>query len=175
MTEAVKLRPEEERMLRWLLRRADALNIAYGAVELEEWGYPEAKAEMLETLEDMREEAHEWFVSYRRALGIPDPLACRDGQGGVILRGAPPHDHKEEHMEKQTVEVTFEGELISSYSDSIATERLYKTADDTYVVYIDSRSAGGNAVLEEGNYQPGLSERDVEVMWPQLWRARARQ
>ena len=78
-------------------------------------------------------------------------------------------------MEKQTVEVTFEGELISSYSDSIATERLYKTADDTYVVYIDSRSAGGNAVLEEGNYQPGLSERDVEVMWPELWRARAHQ
>ena len=75
MTEAAKLRPEEERMLRWLLRRADALNIAYGAVELEEWGYPEAKAEMLETLEDMREQAHEWFETYRRALGIPDPLA----------------------------------------------------------------------------------------------------
>jgi len=76
MTEAAKLwRPEEERMLRWLLRRADALNIAYMAVELEEWGYPEAKEEMLETLEKMREEAHEWFASYRRALGIPDPLA----------------------------------------------------------------------------------------------------
>src|SRR5215211_4556995 len=75
MTEAVKLRRPEEEMLRWLLRRADALNAAYMAVELEEWGYPEAKAEMLETLEDMREQAHEWFETYRRALGIPDPLA----------------------------------------------------------------------------------------------------
>jgi hypothetical protein len=75
MTEAAKLRPEEERMLRWLLRRADALNAAYMALECEEWGYPEAKAQMLETLEDMRVDAHEWFVSYRRALGIPDPLA----------------------------------------------------------------------------------------------------
>jgi hypothetical protein len=74
MREAAKLRPEEETLLA-LLRRADALNAAYMAVELEEWGYPEAKAEMLETLEDMRAEAQEWFVSYRRALGIPDPLA----------------------------------------------------------------------------------------------------
>ena len=76
MTEAAKLwRPEEERMLRWLLRRADALNIAYMAVELEEWGYPEAKEEMLALLDEMRVEAHEWFETYRRALGIPDPLA----------------------------------------------------------------------------------------------------
>jgi hypothetical protein len=74
MREAAKLRPEEETLLA-LLRRADALGVAYMAVELEEWGYPEAKAEMLETLEDMRAEAQEWFVSYRRALGIPDPLA----------------------------------------------------------------------------------------------------
>ena len=75
MTEAAKLRPEEERILRGLLRRADALNAACVAIELEEWGYPETKAEMLETLEQMRVEAHEWFVSYRRAFGIPDPLA----------------------------------------------------------------------------------------------------
>ena len=75
MMEAARLRLEEERILRGLLRRADALNAAYMAVELEEWGYPEAKAEMLETLEEMRAEAREWFVSYRRAFGIPDPLA----------------------------------------------------------------------------------------------------
>ena len=75
MTEAVKLRRPEEEMLRWLLRRADALNAAYMAVELEEWGYLEAKEEMLALLDEMRVEAHEWFVTYRRALGIPDPLA----------------------------------------------------------------------------------------------------
>jgi hypothetical protein len=74
MTEAANLRPEDETLLA-LLRRADALGVAYMAVELEEWGYPEAKAKMLETLEDMRADAHEWFVSYRRAFGIPDPSA----------------------------------------------------------------------------------------------------
>jgi hypothetical protein len=58
MMEAAKLRPEEETLLA-LLRRADALGVAYMAVELEEWGYPEAKAEMLETLEDMRVDALE--------------------------------------------------------------------------------------------------------------------
>ena len=75
MMEAARLRLEEERILRWLLRRADALNAACVAIEQERWGYPEAKAEMLETLEQMRAEAGEWFVSYRRAFGIPDPLA----------------------------------------------------------------------------------------------------
>jgi hypothetical protein len=75
MTEAAKLRPEDERMLRWLLRRTDALNIAYGALKCEEWGYPEAKAEMLDVLEEMCAEAHDWFVTYRRAFGIPDPTA----------------------------------------------------------------------------------------------------
>jgi hypothetical protein len=54
MTEAVKLRAEEER-LRALLRRADALNTAYVVVELDEWSYPEAKAEMLEALEALEE------------------------------------------------------------------------------------------------------------------------
>jgi hypothetical protein len=75
MTEAVKLLRPEEETLRALLRRADALNAACVAVERDERGYPETKAEMLETLEQMRVEAHEWFVSYRRAFGIPDPLA----------------------------------------------------------------------------------------------------
>jgi hypothetical protein len=99
MTEAVKLRrPEEERMLRWLLRRADALNTARAAVELEEWGCPEVKAEILDVLEEMCAEAHEWFVNYRRAFGIPDPLGRETTRGGVILRGAPPHDHEEENI-----------------------------------------------------------------------------
>jgi hypothetical protein len=76
MTEAGRLtRPEEERMLRWLLRRADALNTACLVVELEEWANAEAKAATLAALEEMCGEAQEWFVSYRRALGIPDPLA----------------------------------------------------------------------------------------------------
>ena len=76
MTEnAVKLRPEEEETLRALLRRSDALNAAYAAVDDEEWGYPEIKAATLEVLEEIRVEAHERFESYKRELGIPDPLA----------------------------------------------------------------------------------------------------
>ena len=65
----------EEETLRGLLRRADALTTACVVVERDEWGYPETKAEMLDVLEEMRAEAYEWFVSYRRAFGIPDPLA----------------------------------------------------------------------------------------------------
>jgi hypothetical protein len=75
MTEAAKLRPEEERLLRGLFKRADALDTACVVVELEEWGCPEVKAEVLETLEEMCAEGHDWFVTYRRAFGIPDPLA----------------------------------------------------------------------------------------------------
>jgi hypothetical protein len=74
MTENVKLKPEEE-TLRELLRRSDALNAAWAAVDDEEWGYPELKAQTLEVLEEMRVEAAQRFEAYRRELGIPDPLA----------------------------------------------------------------------------------------------------
>ncbi len=75
MTENVKVRPEQEERLQALLRRADALSFAYGAIVGQEWGRPETKAEVLETLEEMCVEAHERFGSYKQELGIPDPLA----------------------------------------------------------------------------------------------------
>jgi hypothetical protein len=77
-------------------------------------------------------------------------------------------------MERHAVEVTFEGELVASYSDRIAAERLYKTPDDTYFVHIDSRSFGGEAVLETGHSPSGFSEREVEVMEPELLGSRTR-
>lgn len=139
MAEAAKLRPDEERLLRWLLRRTDALNFAYGALECEEWGYPETKAEMLDTLEEVRAEAHEWFESYRQALGVSDALDYNDDQGGVILRGAPPHDHEEESMEKHTVEYTFEAEEVSSvageYGDTCSQMNASARARLSYVRY----------------------------------------
>ena len=74
--EEISVTRTEEETLRRLLRRAEALGTACLVIdELEEWANAEAKAEMLETLEVIRVEAHEWFVSYRRALAIPDPLA----------------------------------------------------------------------------------------------------
>src|SRR5215211_6903458 len=161
MTEAAKLRPEEE-MLRALLRRADALNAACIAVELEEWGCPAAKARTLETLEEMREQAQEWFVSYRRALGIPNPLAHRD-------------DHEEEDMQRHTVEVTVEGEKVSSVTDDLATYTLYRTDEGTYLVHLDQRKSGEGAALEDGVYSPGLSEHDVQVLFPGLLEAQSGQ
>jgi hypothetical protein len=163
----------EEETLRALLRRADALNAAYMAVELEEWGYPAAKAETLAVLEQMRDEAGEWFKCYRRALGIPDPSDYSEDQGGVILRGAPPHNHKEEHMERHTVEVTFEGDEVSSVTDELATKTLYRTDEGTYLVHLDQRKSGEGAVLEYGVYAPGMSEHDIRVMWPELLEAQS--
>jgi hypothetical protein len=105
MMEAVKLGPEEEALLA-LLRRADALGIAYMAIDCEEWGHAEMKAEMLGTLHEMCVEAEERFKTYKQELGLPDPSAYTDDQGGAILRGAPPHDHEEEHERgRETPEV----------------------------------------------------------------------
>ena len=73
--EEIPITRTEEETLRALLRRADALNAACAAVERDEWGCPQAKVQDLHVLEEMSVEAQEWFVSYRRAFGIPDPLA----------------------------------------------------------------------------------------------------
>jgi hemoglobin-like flavoprotein len=72
VTENVKLRPEEEARLRALLRRSDALGFAHRAVGIQRWDYPEMKAEVLETLEEMLGEANAQFGSYKRELGLSD-------------------------------------------------------------------------------------------------------
>jgi hypothetical protein len=72
MTEDVKLGPEEEERLRALLGRSDALGFAHRAVDVQEWAHPETKAEVLETLEEMLEEANARFGSYKRELGLSD-------------------------------------------------------------------------------------------------------
>jgi hypothetical protein len=77
-------------------------------------------------------------------------------------------------MERHTVEYTFEGELVSSVTDEHATTTLYRTPEDTYFVHLDARKVGGDAVLEIGHYPHGLTERDVQVMWPKLLRAQSR-
>ena len=75
MPENVKLRPEEEERLRALLERCDALGNAHDAVLLEDVPNAEVKAKTLATLQEMKEEAEESFSSYKREVGIPDPLA----------------------------------------------------------------------------------------------------
>jgi len=75
MPENVKLRPEEEERLRALLERCDALGNAHDAVLLEDVPNAEVKAKTLATLQEMKGEAEESFSSYKREVGIPDPLA----------------------------------------------------------------------------------------------------
>ncbi len=77
-------------------------------------------------------------------------------------------------MERHTVEVTFEGEEVSSFADEHATYTLYRTPEDTYFVYLDARKGGDEAVLEIGHHPHGLSEHGVRVMWPDLWEAQGR-
>jgi uncharacterized damage-inducible protein DinB len=72
MTKMPELLPHEEQKLRELLRRSDALGIAYEAVWDEDWDNVEQQAQILWALGEMSAEADERFRSYRRVLGIPD-------------------------------------------------------------------------------------------------------
>ena len=78
-------------------------------------------------------------------------------------------------MEEHTVEVTIEGEKVSSVTDEFATKTLYRTPEGTYVVHLDQRKCGEGAVVEYGDYPLGMSERGVRLMWPELWEAQSRQ
>ena len=78
-------------------------------------------------------------------------------------------------MERQTVEYTFEGELVSSVTDEQGDLTLYRRPDDTYFVYFDARKVGDNAVLEVGAFPGGLTERDIRVSWPELLEAQSGQ
>jgi hypothetical protein len=78
-------------------------------------------------------------------------------------------------MEQHMVEITFEAEEVSSFTDQYSTETLYRTPEDTYFVYLDARENGEQAVLEIGHYPHGLSEHDVRHMCPELFRTQGRQ
>ena len=70
-TEKPKLLACEREKLLGLLRRSDALGIAYDAMWEADWGNVEMQAQTLWTLGEMSGEADERFRSYRRELGIP--------------------------------------------------------------------------------------------------------
>jgi hypothetical protein len=73
-------------------------------------------------------------------------------------------------MEKHTVEVTFEAEEISSVANEDSTLQLYRTPEDTYLVYIDMRnSLGEQAVLDDGHAGLGHSESFARHFWPELF------
>lgn len=67
----------EDKRLKALTRRSDALNTACVAVE--DWSAdPKVMADVLEILREMRSEAHRDFMVYRREVGLPEgPLGQR--------------------------------------------------------------------------------------------------
>jgi hypothetical protein len=71
-------------------------------------------------------------------------------------------------MEQRTVEVTFEGKEVSSASGEYADMSLYRHPDGRYLVYLDARKAGDDAVLETGHYPHRLSEGDVRFSFSEL-------
>jgi len=80
-------------------------------------------------------------------------------------------------MEQHTVEVTFDGERITSVTDESGTFTLYRTPEDTHFVHMDTRHVdeetarvvGRDAVLEEGCFPRGLPEDCVRRWFPQLF------
>jgi hypothetical protein len=67
-------------------------------------------------------------------------------------------------MEQQTVEVTFQGELVGSCTDQNTTYTLYSVPHDLYVVHVDE---GDESWLETNGGQ-GLSEGMLGTFFPQL-------
>ena len=68
--EGKELTEREEKRLRGLLRRCDALSTAHTTVVDDEGMYPEAKARTLEVLKEMHEEASEQFRLYKEEVGL---------------------------------------------------------------------------------------------------------
>jgi len=67
-------------------------------------------------------------------------------------------------MGQQTVEITFQGEQVGSYTDKKNTYTLYSVADDLYVVHVDE---GDESWLETNGHQ-GLSGGMLGTFFPQL-------
>jgi hypothetical protein len=70
--EGVRVSPREDERLMALMRRADALANACAAMEDWSSGSPEYLARYLGVLTEMRTEAHEAFLRYRREIGLPE-------------------------------------------------------------------------------------------------------
>ena len=68
-----RLAPKQQARLGELLRRSDALSNAYAAVFAEEVPNEATKAETLEVLEELREEANQEVRRFREEVGIPAP------------------------------------------------------------------------------------------------------
>jgi hypothetical protein len=70
--EGVQLSEREDERLMALMRRADALANACDAMEHCSSDSPEYLARYIGVLTEMRTEAHEAFLRYRREVGLPE-------------------------------------------------------------------------------------------------------
>ncbi len=70
--EGVALSESEDERLMDLMRRADALSNACAAMEDWSAGTPEYLERYIGVLTEMRVEAHEAFLRYRREIGLPE-------------------------------------------------------------------------------------------------------
>jgi hypothetical protein len=70
--EGVKVSAREDERLMALMRRADVLSNACAAMEDWSGDTPEYLARYLGVLIEMRTEAHEAFLRYRREIGLPE-------------------------------------------------------------------------------------------------------
>lgn len=73
-----QLRSREEKRLRAMIARCDALSNAYQTVLREEWVCRANQEETLATLKELLDEANEAFRRYRLEVGLPEPEAYRD-------------------------------------------------------------------------------------------------
>jgi hypothetical protein len=99
-----------------------------------------------------------------------------------MLRPAP-YFERRKMIEQHTLEIAFGAELVASISGKHGTTTLYRTPEDTYVVYMDMRhiaedvlpGAPRDAVLDDGHAGLGHSESFVRHHWPELFTSQARQ
>jgi hypothetical protein len=85
-------------------------------------------------------------------------------------------------IEQHTLEITFEAEKVSELSDEHGcTTALYRTPEDTYLVYIDmrhiaeedvARGIPRHAVLDDGHAGLGHSESFARTTGPSCLRPR---
>ncbi len=68
-------------------------------------------------------------------------------------------------IQRQTVLVKFDGELVGYHADDVARYALYRTTEERYLVHIDE---GDEAWLEAG-LGDGLEEHKARWLFPELF------
>jgi hypothetical protein len=134
------------------------------------------KGRELDALENIVKELERLRVLKEHELGVQLEYAP-EGSGPYVPNPDVP-------TEQHTVEVSFEAEKVTELSDEKGKKQvLYRTPEDTYLVYMDTRHVredvarivGRDAVLDDGHAGLGHSESFARYYWPELFTSQARQ